>query len=333
MDPLTQGLIGASAPQLLTSKCRSIAWAGCFGFMAGMAPDLDVLIRSSSDPLLLLEYHRQFSHSIFFIPIGGLLIAGILHFLCRKKTRFSFRESWLFCTVGFGTHGLLDSFTSYGTMLWWPFNDERVALNIVSIVDPLFTIPILLLFLLGVFRSQKRYSAAALVWATVYLGAGLMQRERVTNIGYNIAEGRGHSPSRLFVKPSFGNILVWKVIYEADGHFFVDAVRVGTEGSVINGESVRILNLARDFPRLNRNSRQAKDVRRFERLTNGYLAADPVMSARIIDIRYSMIPNKIDPLWSIEIQEEQDASIKLHSHRHNSTEKLLLLWSLITGSS
>ena len=332
MDPLTQGLIGASAPQLLTSKCRSIAWAGCFGLIAGMAPDLDVLIRSSSDPLLFLEYHRQFSHSIIFIPIGGLLIAGILHFLFRKKTQFSFRESWIFCTLGFGTHGCLDSFTSYGTMLWWPFNDERVALNIVSIVDPLFTIPVCLLLCVGVFRSQKRYSAAALVWATVYLSVALMQRERVTNIGYQIAEGRGHSPSRLFVKPSFGNILVWKVIYEANGHFFVDAVRAGTEGFVIKGESVRMLNLARDFPRLNRNSRQAKDVRRFERVTNGYLAVDPVMPARIIDIRYSMIPNKIDPLWSIEIQEQYDASIKLQSHRRDSTEKLLHLWSLIIAS-
>ena len=333
MDPLTQGLIGASAPQLLTPKCRSIAWAGCFGFIAGLVPDLDVLIRSSSDPLLLLEYHRQFSHSIIFIPIGGLLVAGILHFLFRKKTQFSFPESWMFCTFGFGTHGLLDSLTSYGTMLWWPFNDDRIALNIVSIVDPLFTIPIFLLLCLGVFRSQKRYSAAALVWATVYLGAGLMQRERVTNIGYYIAEDRGHSPSRLLVKPSFGNILVWKVIYEANGRFFVDAVRAGTESSVINGESVRILNLARDFPWLNRNSRQAKDVKRFGRLSNGYLAADPAMPARIIDIRYSMIPNKIDPLWSIEIQEQHDATMKLYSHRRNSIEKLLLLWNLITTSS
>ena len=333
MDPLTQGLIGASAPQLLTPKCRSIAWAGFYGFIAGMAPDLDVLIRSSSDPLLLLEYHRQFSHSIIFIPIGGLLIAGILHFPFRKKTQFSFRESWIFCTFGFGTHGLLDSFTSYGTMLWWPFNDDRVALNIVSIVDPLFTIPILLLLCLGVFRGQKRYSAAALMWATVYLGVGLMQRERVTNIGYQIAEGRGHSPSRLLAKPSFGNIIVWKVIYEADGYFFVDAVRAGIKNSIINGDSVRILNLARDFPWLNRNSRQANDVRRFGRLTNGYLAADPISPARIIDIRYSMIPNKIDPLWSVEIQEQQDASIKLNSHRRNSKEKLLLLWSLINPSN
>ena len=333
MDPLTQGLIGASAPQLLTSKCRSLAWAGFFGFIAGMAPDLDVLIRSPSDPLLFLEYHRQFTHSIIFIPIGGLLISGILHFLFRKKTQFSFGESWIFCTLGFGTHGCLDSFTSYGTMLWWPFNDERVALNIVSIVDPLFTIPVCLLLCLGVFRSQKRYSAAALVWATVYLSVGLMQRERVTNIGYQIAEDRGHSPSRLLVKPSFGNILVWKVIYEANGYFFVDAVRAGIEGFVINGESVRMLNLARDFPQLKRNSRQAKDVRRFERLTNGYLAVDPVMPARIIDIRYSMIPNKIDPLWSIEIQGQYDVSIKLQSHRRHSTEKLLHLWGLIIASN
>ncbi len=51
MDPLTQGLLGAALPQSASNK-RHIVAAGVLGVAAGMAPDLDVLIRSSSDPLL-----------------------------------------------------------------------------------------------------------------------------------------------------------------------------------------------------------------------------------------------------------------------------------------
>ena len=66
MDPLTQGTLGAALPQSLSQK-QLAGSAGLLGFLAGMAPDLDVLIRSSSDPLLFLEYHRQFTHSLVFM--------------------------------------------------------------------------------------------------------------------------------------------------------------------------------------------------------------------------------------------------------------------------
>ena len=46
MDPLTQGLVGAALPQATARDRRLLLWAGCFGFLAGMAPDLDVFIRS-----------------------------------------------------------------------------------------------------------------------------------------------------------------------------------------------------------------------------------------------------------------------------------------------
>ena len=71
MDPLTQGLIGAALPQAVTPNRRLLLRAGFLGLIAGMLPDLDVLIRASSDPLLFLEYHRQFSHSVFSFRLVG----------------------------------------------------------------------------------------------------------------------------------------------------------------------------------------------------------------------------------------------------------------------
>ncbi len=147
MDPVTQGLLGAALPQA-GSKASTIASAGLLGFLSGMAADLDVLIRSSNDSLLFLEYHRQFTHSLIFIPFGGALCALVLHQLLGRRRGLAFYQSWIFCTLGYATHALLDSCTTYGTQLLWPFSDERIAWNTISIIDPLFTLPLLLAVLL-----------------------------------------------------------------------------------------------------------------------------------------------------------------------------------------
>ena len=73
MDPITQGTVGAAFAQS-TARKNNILRIALIGFLAGLAPDLDVLIQSSDDPIIFLEYHRQFSHSLFFIPFGSLLV-------------------------------------------------------------------------------------------------------------------------------------------------------------------------------------------------------------------------------------------------------------------
>ena len=142
MDPVTQGAVGAAFAQT-TAKKNNILLIGFIGFLAGLAPDLDALIQSSDDPILFLEYHRQFSHSLFFIPFGSLLVALFIFPFVRGS--ISLKMVYLASFLGYATHGLLDACTSYGTQLFWPFSDERVTWNNISIVDPLFTIPILIL--------------------------------------------------------------------------------------------------------------------------------------------------------------------------------------------
>ena len=67
MDPFTQGIVGTTVAQS-GSKRDTLIIASVIGLLAGLAADLDIFIRSSTDPLLFLEYHRHFTHSIFFIP-------------------------------------------------------------------------------------------------------------------------------------------------------------------------------------------------------------------------------------------------------------------------
>jgi len=332
MDPLTQGVLGAAFPQA-TSAPRHAASAGLLGFLAGMAADLDVLIQSSSDPLLFLEYHRQFTHSLVFIPVGGMICAVLLHGLIGRRRSLSFRQTWLFCTLGYATHALLDACTTYGTMLFWPFSDTRIAWNTISIIDPLFTIPLLVAVLLAARRRKPVYARVALCWALCYMALGLWQRNEAVDMGNALAAQRGHSPLRLEAKPSFANILVWKIVYETDDRFYVDAVRAGLAPRVFKGASVQKLDVDRDIPWLERGSQQARDIERFRWFSNGYIARDPVYANRVIDIRYSMIPNEVAPLWSIELRPE--AGRGEHAaylvHRDTGGGRFTRMWNMLSG--
>jgi inner membrane protein len=73
MDPVSQACFGASLSQSFAKNRAKQFSALLTGALAGMAPDLDVLISSTDDQLLFLEYHRQFSHSLLFIPAGANL--------------------------------------------------------------------------------------------------------------------------------------------------------------------------------------------------------------------------------------------------------------------
>ncbi len=333
MDPLTQGALGAALPQATRNKTH-VGIAGILGFVAGMAADVDVLIRSEADPLMFLEYHRQFTHSLIFIPVGGLLCALALHWILGRRWQLTFAETFLFCTLGYATHLMLDTSTSYGTMLFWPFSNERFSWSIVSIVDPLVTVPVVVLVVLAGLRRQPALARIALAWAGIYLAVGALQHHAALAMGGEIAASRGHAPIRLQVKPSFGNILVWKTIYETPDKFYVDAVRAGVLPRVFTGVSVPKLDRGRDLPWLDPASQQARDLERFGWFSDGFVAEDPEHPNRIIDVRYSFVPNDVSALWSIELAPEAPptAHARYRTHREYARESLGRLWRMVSGS-
>ena len=122
MDPVTQVSLGAAAAALV-SRPASLRSALIIGAIAGAVPDLDVLIQSEHDPLLSLEYHRHFSHSLFMVPVIGCLVALVYKGLLRSRAPDV--DLRALCVMGTLSHGLLDACTSYGTRLYWPFSQYR----------------------------------------------------------------------------------------------------------------------------------------------------------------------------------------------------------------
>jgi inner membrane protein len=329
LDPISQGALGASFAQTLKTKDKMLAatWLGC---AAGMAPDLDVLIQSAQDPLLFLEFHRHFTHALLFIPFGAAIVASALHYFARKRLRF--RETYLVCLIGYATHGLLDACTSYGTQLFWPFSDMRVAWNNVSVVDPAFTVPLVILTI-AAYRSQRHlYTYLGIGWAIGYLLLGFVQMERATTAAHELAQTRGHTPTQLSMKPSFANLLIWKSIYAHDGYYYVDAVRTGTTPTVCPGSRIEKLDIAKHLPELETGSQQASDLERFRWFSMDYLAPTG-KPGEVMDMRYSMVPNQIAPMWGITLDTDTDmnAHVQWWSRRDTSSETIEAFEALLMG--
>lgn len=316
MDVLSQAVLGSSLSQSFANDKSKQFSALIIGALAGMTPDLDILIRSTNDPLLFLEFHRQFTHSLIFIPFGALICA--LFFYLFVKNKLSFSQVYLFSFLGFSTHGLLDACTSYGTQLFWPFSNQRVSWSLVSIIDPLFTIPILIGIVLAVYKKNQLLARVTFIYAVVFLSLGLIQKQRAVNSIEDLVKQRGHQAERVLVKPSFGNRHVWKLIYEYDGRYYVDAVKLLWNKNILVGTSIAKLNVKRDFQWLDATHQQTKDIERFRWFSDDFLAVDSNDKNVIFDVRYSFVPNEIKLMWGIELNQDniENVHVKFATSRN-----------------
>ena len=299
MDPLTQTALGALAAQVCARGGRQ-GRAALAGGLGGLLPDADVFLRSAEDSLQFLEYHRHFTHSLAFIPVGALVVAGLAGLLAGR--RLSWRELYLPALIGVATHGLLDACTSYGTRLWWPVADTRVAWNLIAIIDPLFTVPLLVGVVLGLRGQRGRRLCLAL--ALAYLGLCALQHQRALGAQAELAASRGHLPVRATAKPSLLTNILFRSIYEVDGHYHVDAVRVPWLGAprVYEGTRVPVLDQPGFEQRFPLDELQRRDVERFRHFSDGFLIEDPRHPGVIGDLRYATLPDTVAPLWGVDVR-------------------------------
>lgn len=333
MDPLTQASLGAAAAALF-SRGRNVRRAIIVGATAGAAPDVDVLIRSATDPLLALEYHRHFTHALLFAPVIGLLVAALFKGLFFWK-RWPYRELALFGVVGALTHGLLDACTSYGTLLYLPISSHRESWDIISIIDPIFTLPLFLLTVCAFAWRRPQFARVVFGFCMLYLCFGMYQRERAQDFALSLAEERGHQPLQLTARPSFGNTVLWRLVYRQGDQYYVDAVRILPFRPAIHypGASVPAFKPEDTHELLPAESTLARDVERFRFFSQGYLyqvPSEPVVA----DLRYSMFPDSVEPLWGIMVmpQAAEDHAEMVY-FRDPSQRSFDRLWRMIQGES
>lgn len=340
VDPLTHAVLGIACAVAATRDPKNRRPAALAGLAAGTLPDADVLLRSPSDPLFALEYHRHFTHSFAFSPVIMLLGAGMAWLLLRAfRQQVELRSLLVPALVAAWGHIFCDLWTSYGTRVFWPFRQDRLALDWISVIDPLMTLPLVGFSLLAVLRKSRRAAVAGLGWVSLYLALCVVQQHRATTALKSWIAARGHAAERLSVKPSFGNIVVWRGLYLAEGKYHAAAIRPGRPGDVrlLPGESVPFLagpaEDARDWQGFPANSTVVSDVRRFYHFSGHWVAWHPHAGGDVLgDLRYASMPADFNPLWGIALDRD---------HPHNHVEWLTFrklnrasfapLWGLIRG--
>jgi inner membrane protein len=331
VDPITHALLGATAAGVAFGP-RLGRRAALIGAVGALLPDADVLIRSSADPLLAIEHHRGFTHALLFAPVGGL--AASLPWLLRRASRGHRGAVYGAGLLGSLSHGPLDAATTYGTQLFWPFSSYRVGLDWISIIDPAFTLVLLLGLGFALVRRSVRPAAIALALCLLYLGFGALQRQRALAAQDRIAGERGHLRERGAAFPTFANNLVRRSLYQANDSLFSDRIRVAWTGHSrwTPGTALPLLREEHLPAEKRRSPRARRDFRRFAWFSDGWVARAPGDSSLIADARYSMVTDGFEPVWGIRLQPDAPGRPTEWVNRLRERRLgLAALWAEITG--
>ena len=172
MDSLTQIVLGAACGEAILGK-KIGNKALLFGAIGGTIPDLDVFIGPwlHSNEIQAMAFHRGFMHSILFSILGTFLFGWLIFKLYNKGKRYNttrLKDWQLLFFWSLFTHPILDCFTPYGTQLFFPFTDYRVAFNNISVADPLYTTPFFICLIVVLF--YKRQKLKRRLWLKLGLG-------------------------------------------------------------------------------------------------------------------------------------------------------------------
>lgn len=330
MDSISQALWGALSASAVTKK----KWTGrlkpwLVGLIGGTMPDLDVVFNSPNDPLFATLMHRSFSHSIFLIPLGALLTWLVLWPLIRKERALYLGYYWM-CLASYGTHWFLDWMTSYGTQVFWPLSTYRYSADWLSIIDPILTLPWLIIFFI-LLRSQSPgvWARWTMGFSGIYMAFCAQQNYQAIKTISQIAKCRGHQIERVRALPSMANSFWFRTIYLHQGNIYADGVLVKpfTKPRFEPGTQAPHVT-PRTFANL---SAPAQDqIQIWDWFTDSWMYIDNAATGSLGDGRYSLSVTSFASLWSLKVDSENPQNTIRSSPSFEGERRERQLWDGFT---
>jgi inner membrane protein len=303
MDLFTQAVVGAAAgaasrlPAARRGAPSGVRAAALAGAAAALLADADVLLGDPGDPLLAQELHRHFTHALVFVPVGAALVVLALRVLpAAVRGPLGPGALWFAAFTGLATAGPLDAATGYGTHLLWPFSDARTAWNLISIVDPVASLLVTVPLAVALARARPQPALLGLGLLVLWFAFAAVQQTRVADAARALAAERGVAVDRLLVRPSFGNVVLWRALVRSGDHWYVDAVRAGLAVTIHPGTRVPTAQSRDGIP-------DGEAVRRLARLSDGVLVWVPE-TRRLGDLRFAMLPDSARPMWGLAFPDD-----------------------------
>lgn len=166
MDTVTHGLVGVLASK--SGFSQRVGKIATIAFIIGAVfPDIDIVV-SIFGPEFSLRHHRGITHSIIAAPFFAILIGALIY---RFSSFKNLRVLALMVALGIYSHIFFDLITSYGTVIFDPLSMKRYSWNLVFILDPFITLPLILGLVLCWKKKEwaVKVSLVVFVFISLYL--------------------------------------------------------------------------------------------------------------------------------------------------------------------
>ncbi len=229
MDSLTQIVLGAACGEVVLGK-RIGNVAMLFGAIGGTIPDLDVFIGDwvYDSNIKAFLFHRGFMHSLLFGILASIPLGYLSHALFHRwsKNKSTNAKHWIILYLAsILTHPVLDCFTSYGTQLFLPFSEYRVAFSNISVADPFYTTPFLIALIIVLF--QHRTSPKRAYWLKMGLGISslymlftICNKFYINSVFENAFKNKGIAYTRYTTQPTLLNNFLWFGMAETEDAYY-----------------------------------------------------------------------------------------------------------------
>lgn len=338
MDSLTQIVLGAACGEAVLGK-KIGNKALLFGAIGGTIPDLDVFVGRLiySNEIDIMAFHRGLMHSFLF-TITGAFIFGWLTFKIYnsgKRVHVTNKKDWfwLFFASLF-THSILDSFTPYGTQLFAPFSNYRVAFNTIAVADFAYTIPFL--FCLIILMFYKRSHIRRKLWLRIgfavssfYIFLTIINKVYINSVYEQALKAQNIPFTKFQTQPSILNNILWYGIAETPDNYFVAFYSLLDKSS----EILEWSKLPKNHKLVSQNN---KDIKTLSWFSNGYFNLKNMNngSLRYNDLRYPSfdINNPSNSVFSFSIFKDEDRyNILPFNGKAPSTQDFSYFWERIKG--
>jgi inner membrane protein len=338
MDSLTQIVLGAACGEAVLGK-KIGNKALLFGAIGGTIPDLDVFIGRLlyANEIEIMAFHRGFMHSILFSILASIILGWVVFKLYDTGRRLNTTKKkdwiWLFFLALF-THPILDAFTPYGTQLFAPFSNYRVAFNTIAVVDPIYTLPFLfcmiaIMFINRTKKIRKKLLVIGVGLSSLYLMFTVINKLYINSIYKASLLSNNIEYLRFQTQPSIFNNVLWYGVAETKDNYYVGFYSLLDDSDFVD-----------DWKKLPKNHDlidvNTKDIKTLSWFSNGYYNFIPLNNNefRYNDLRYpSFKKNDANAsVFSFTIKKEGERWNALpFDGKPPSSEDLNYFWDRIKG--
>lgn len=211
LDSVTHIVLGAAIGEALLGK-KIGRKAALIGALAKTIPDFDLFYTGLNDPRMYVCCHRGHTHSLLWEFLYAIPLAYLFYRLFKKQV--AWRQWFILFIVCLWGHSLLDTCTVYGTRLLLPLTNYAYSWDNLSIVDLLFTAPMLMMVIAGLLykndsKPRRILIRTSLVYCFCYLGFTMVNKAVANHIVKKSLEQQHIQYTSYFTAPTILNNILW----------------------------------------------------------------------------------------------------------------------------